>query len=71
MVVGMQNSSCSSASSNSIGTCSEMKVKCHYKIYSMLRIVKRDSNYRKKFYEYYLWPISTQNFIFFLIGIIS
>ena len=39
MVIRMQNSSCLGASSNTMGTCSEMEVKFYYKIDSKLRIV--------------------------------
>ena len=71
MVIKMQNSFYSSTFSNSMGTCSEMEVKCHHKIDSKLRIVKNGSNYRKKFYVCSLWPISSQNFVFCLTIIIS
>ena len=53
IVVGMKILSCSSASSNSMGTCNEMEVKCHHKIDSKLRIVKSCSKCWKKFYECY------------------
>ena len=64
MIIEMQNSFCSGASSNHMRTCSEIEVKCHHKIDSKLRIVKIGSNYGNKFYECSLWPISSQNFFF-------
>ena len=64
MVVIMQYSSCYNASSNSMGTYSEMKVKCHHKIDSKLIIVKSDSNCGKKFYECPLRHVSEKIFRF-------
>ena len=71
MDVRMQDSSCSSASSNSMGTCSEIEVKNHHNIDSKLRISKNGSNCRKKFYKCSLLPISGKFFVFCLTRIIS
>ena len=71
MDVRMQDSSCSSASSNSMGTCSEIEVKNHHNIDSKLRIFKNGSNYRKTFYKCSLLPISGKFFVFCLTRIIS
>ena len=64
MVVRMQHSSCSGASSNSMGTWNEMEVKCHHKIDLKLRIVKSGSNFGKKFYGCSLWFVSGKIFSF-------
>ena len=70
MVVRMQQSSYFGTSSNSMGSCSETKVKCHHNIDSRLRIVKNGSNCRKKFYGCSLWLVS-RNFFFVLVEIMA